>query len=195
MWRGHWPLPPLRRLTFLLGKVSKTARSYIRPSAALRVPSRRRLPGPRGLRFAAQIYISRLRLRRRVLAHLALQAPLLSLLKSRICVAWNCAHEDQEQRIATLSPKPKPKPKPNFDFSVVLFVLASSRASPLLQIPRSSWLTLTRGSGLAPRWRPTIHHTWHYRQITPAQSPPLTSRLQEAERRCLEGQVRQHPSA
>ena len=109
---------------FGLGQ-SRQSRSLLHTAPALRsgVPSRRRLPGPRGLRFATQIYISRLRLRRRVLTHLALQAPLLSLLKSRICGAWNYAHEDQEQRIAALSqkpkPKPKPRPKPRFDFSVL----------------------------------------------------------------------------
>ncbi|PSS47942.1 hypothetical protein C6382_21405 [Pseudomonas sp. BBP2017] len=30
---------------------------------------------------------------------------------------------------------------------------------------------------------------------TPVQAPPVTSRLQEAERRCLEGAGAQHPSA
>ncbi|WP_312153543.1 hypothetical protein, partial [Pseudomonas sp.] len=62
-------------------------------------------------RFATQIYISRLRLRRRVLAHLALQAPLLSLLKSRICVARNCAHEDQEQANRCVLAEAKAKAK------------------------------------------------------------------------------------
>jgi len=121
----------------------KRLRSTIRPSAALRVPSRRRLPGPRGLRFAAQIYISRLRLRRRVLPHLALQAPLLSLLKSRICGAWNCAHEDQEQRIATLSQKPRPRPRSEFFFCVVCSGLFAGQArshdtAPLL-VGGDSW--------------------------------------------------------
>ncbi len=67
MWRGCRPLPPLRRPTFFLEKVVKTARSHIRPCASLRVPSLRRLSGPRGLRLAAQVYISRLRLTPKVL--------------------------------------------------------------------------------------------------------------------------------
>ena len=165
----------------------KRLRSTIRPYAALRVPSLRCLPGPRGLRFAAQIYISRLRLRRRVLAHLAhlaLQAPLLSLLKSRICVAWTCAHEDQEQRIAALSQKPKPSPRFEFFFCVACSGLFAGKPAPTGSPPaaRTARYLWERA---CPRRGRYIKHICHYRKITPAQSPPLTSRLQEAERRCL----------
>ncbi|AZL75299.1 hypothetical protein EI693_20365 [Pseudomonas oryziphila] len=76
--------PPLRRVTLVLAKVTKAARSHhAAPALRSGVPSLRCLTGPRGLRLAAQVYISRLRLRRRVLRTRALQSPPLGLLKSQ----------------------------------------------------------------------------------------------------------------
>ena len=133
------------------------------------IPSRRRLPGPRGLRFATQIYISRLRLRRRVLTHLALQAPLLSLLKSRICGAWNYVHEDQEQRIAALSQKARPRFE--FFFCVVCSGLFAGKPAPtgFAGFAASAWCQCWLNAGLkstrylweraCPRRGQGIHHT------------------------------------
>ena len=82
VWRRCRPLPPLRRPTFFLEKVGKTARSCIRPYAALRVPSLRHLPGPRGLRLASPSLRLALFGYAEGATHWPLQAPPLSLLKS-----------------------------------------------------------------------------------------------------------------
>jgi hypothetical protein len=91
VWRRCRPLPPLRRPTFFLEKVGKTARSCIRPYAALRVPSLRHLPGPRGLRLAAPSLRLAFFGYAEGAAHRPLQAPPLSLLKSQFAaseLAW-----------------------------------------------------------------------------------------------------------
>ena len=72
-------------------KVGKTARSCIRPYAALRVPSLRHLPGPRGLRLAAPSLRLAFFGYAEGAAHRPLQAPPLSLLKSQFAapaLAW-----------------------------------------------------------------------------------------------------------
>ena len=57
--RGAWrPVSPLRRVTFVVAKVTKTGHPHIRPFAALRVPSLR-------CRSGAARFHSRLRLRLR----------------------------------------------------------------------------------------------------------------------------------
>jgi AraC-like DNA-binding protein len=106
-WRLLVTFPPLRRPTLVLAKVGKAASlpSY-GPCAALRGPSLRCLPGPRGLRLAAQVYISRLRLTPKGAAH---QGPPVTSTRPpevAICVAWtiarlearaNRSRADQEQ--------------------------------------------------------------------------------------------------
>ena len=83
MWRRCRPLPPLRRPTFFLEKVGKTARSCIRPYASLRVPSLRHLPGPRGLRLASPSLRLAFFGYAEGAAHRPLQVPTLGLLKSQ----------------------------------------------------------------------------------------------------------------
>ena len=72
-------------------KVGKTARSCIRPYAALRVPSLRCPPGPRGLRLAAPSLRLAFFGYAEGAAHWPLQAPPLSLLKAQFAapvLAW-----------------------------------------------------------------------------------------------------------
>ena len=78
---------------FLTGqKVGKNPRSH-HPAPALRsgVPSLRRPPGPRGLRLAAQVYISRLRLRRRGAAHPGPPDACVRPPEVALSVAWTIA--------------------------------------------------------------------------------------------------------
>ena len=84
MWRRYRPLPPLRRVPFVLAKGTRTARSSIRPYAALRVPSLRCLPGAsRPTTRYAKSTSRDFGLGRRGLRTSSLQTPTLSLLKSR----------------------------------------------------------------------------------------------------------------
>ncbi len=70
MWRCCRPLPPLRRVPFVLAKGTKTAGSRIRPYAALRVPSLRCLPGAsRPTTCCAKSTARELRLRPKGAAH------------------------------------------------------------------------------------------------------------------------------
>ena len=79
------PVPPLRRLTFVLSKVSKTAGSHIRPYASLRVPSLRCPPGAaRPTTCFAKSTTRALRLRRRGLRPSPFRTPPLGLLKSQV---------------------------------------------------------------------------------------------------------------
>ena len=79
------PVPPLRRLTFVLSKVSKTAGSHIRPYASLRVPSLRCPPGAaRPTTCFAKSTTRALRLRRRGLRPRPFRTPPLGLLKSQV---------------------------------------------------------------------------------------------------------------
>ena len=84
--------PPLRRPTLVLAKVGKAACSHhTAPALRSGVPSLRCLPGPRGLRLAAQVYISRLRLTPKGAAH---QGPTVTSTRPpevAICVAWTIA--------------------------------------------------------------------------------------------------------
>ena len=79
------PIPPLRRLTLFLDKVSKAAGSHIRPYAALRVPSLRCPPGAaRPTTCFAKSTTRALRLRRRGLRPSPFRTPPLGLLKSQV---------------------------------------------------------------------------------------------------------------
>ncbi|MHC2148626.1 hypothetical protein ACVI9W_004608 [Pseudomonas sp. 210_17 TE3656] len=158
VWRCCRPLPPLRRVPFVLAKGTKTACSCIRPYAALRVPSLRHLPGPRGLRLASPSLRLALFGYAEGATHWPLQAPPLSLLKSQ-----SAAPELARMKVkVAYSPQSWGKPAPT-----------GRPINPVgAGLPHDCISLATSVSGF---------------EDTPVQAPPVTLQLQKAERRCLEG--------
>ena len=111
MWCGCRPLPPLRRADFVLAKPAKTARSHIRPYAALRVPSFRCLPGaPRPTTCCASLHLASSATPKGA-AHLPLTDTSTRPAEVAVCGVCTCAHEeqkpDQEQKHPVLSRPPR----------------------------------------------------------------------------------------
>ena len=151
LWRCCWPLPPLRRPTFFLEKVGKTARSCIRPYAALRVPSLRHLPGPRGLRLAAPSLRLAFFGYAEGAAQRPLQAPPLSLLKSQFAASvlvWIKSKIKSKIKIKIRSGLAR---RFQSGFARLDFEDASAQAPPVtLRLQEAEWRCLEGGGCAAP---------------------------------------------